>query len=112
MDERDNLQWLGSPRDLYDIHFNNMVSSLAEDFTQDETTKLCFIFQKQLTMAFKEKHGHSALKILEALMQKKKLFSSDKPLKLAKLMGLLEFHEKKEKVEIFVGKAVIIFIKL
>ena len=95
---------LGNPRETYDIYFNRLVSELAEDFTREETQKLGFIFQKQLPASFREKHGQNALKLLEHLMQKNGLFSSDKPQKLAHLMDLLAFGEKREKVETFIGK--------
>lgn len=96
--------WLGNSREAYDIYFNNMVSGLAADFTHEETGKLCFIFHKQISASFREEHGQNALKLLQRLMEKNRMFSSDKPLRLAQLMDLLEFPEKKEKVEAFVGK--------
>ena len=103
MDEVVSLQSLVSPREAYEIHFNNLVSQLAGNFTHTETEKLCFIFHKLFPATFREQNGQNALKLLEHLMIKS-VFSSEKPLKLAKLMEVLDFRDKKDDVEKFIGR--------
>lgn len=95
---------LENRRESYEIHFFKMVSEVAENFKQQECQKLCFVFQKQISRSFSEKYAQNPLKLLEYLMQEKNLFSSDKPDKLAKLMEILDFPDKKVAVEEFIGK--------
>ena len=96
---------MSTSREEYQFDFLKMISELAEDFTRVQCKKLSYIYQNQFTSSFQDQYANDPLKLLDYLLKERKFFSFDKPENLATMMETLGFLDKKERVELFIGKA-------
>ena len=83
---------------------NHLVARVADNLSSKHCEKLCFFYSGGvLPRSFSEKHGDNPLKLL-GRMQEAKVFSYDRPEKLAELMKEIEFFEMQSFVENFISK--------
>ena len=90
-------------REKYQREFYSLICRLAENFTKDQCQRLGYIYQNLFTASFYDQNADDTLKLLDYLLKERKLFSLDKPEKLASMMDDLGYSEKREMVELFIG---------
>ncbi len=83
---------------------NHLVAQIADNLSAKHCEKLCFFYSGEvIPRSFSEKYGDNPLKLL-GRMQDAKIFSCDKPEKLAELMKEIGFIEMQRVVEDFISK--------
>lgn len=90
-------------RDGYQREFYALICRLAENFTKEQCKKLGYIYQNLFTASYYDQNREDTLKLLDYLLKERKLFSPERPEKLAGIMGELGYSEKREMVESFIG---------
>lgn len=83
---------------------NQLVTKIADNMSSKDCDNLCFIFADMVPVSFRERHGDNALRLLEKLKDAR-VFSNDKPDRLANLMGSegLDLPQMQSKVDAFIS---------